>query len=310
MERKPERLAEAVRAVGALVDNESAEEATRDIFPLMRAYGAGAIDDSPRGELIKASRQALWEMPPQVVVPAMIEEITSGNDSSRAFLTWMAVRPSHDTGSDMQRVEDVAREMKRRAGDVLSPVLALSRDDSANTQVWALVFAIEFCRANGIDPAEVEGLIPRFQEELASGDGSRIVLVSGLLVERAPDTEGLVDSLTNVLSDENAWNQGMAIEQLGQLGPRAAPAVPKLVSLLSEYLEDAGGPRYAPWQYGREASSNPVVEIIKTLGKIGPAAKAALPALQKALDGRLPMFHEHAKEAIAQIEGTPPDDEQ
>jgi len=255
----------------------------------------------------------LWQMPAQAVVSAMIEEITSGNECSREFMDWMTVRPKFGTGYNRQRVEDLAGEMKRRAGEIMAAVLALSRDESASTRQWALMFAINFCQGNEIDPAEIEGLIARLQEELPSRDVVRIRLVSGVLAKAAPDTEGLVESLTYVLSDEEMLNRSLAMQALEQLGSRAAPAVPKLVSLLTEYLKppssDATSHAYINLNtmFGRPSDIR--IEIIQTLGKIGPAAKAALPVLRKVVSTHAKELGKHAEKAIAEIEGPPQEDQ-
>ena len=312
-ERKPERLTEAVRALMALGDEESAGEAARAVFRVMRRHGSMNFGNDARGKLIEASRQALWEMPPDAVIPAMIEEIRSGNEKSREFMFWMAVVPGSGMGYETQPVGNLAAELKRRAGEILAAVLAVSRHGSSATRDWALQFAARFCGAQEIDPGEIEGLIPRFQEELPSRDVSKILLVSGMLVKNAPDTEGLVDSLTYVLSDENARYRLSAIQYLGELGPRAAPAVPKLGELLTEYWWPAPitPGTTPPWMvpaYGMGAGSDLRVEIIQALGKIGPAAKAALPVLRKALEGPYLGKDPQVEKAIAQIEGTPQGD--
>ena len=311
-ERNPENLAKAVRALTTLTDEALAGKAARIIFPLMRTHGSLAIDDGPRGKLVNASRQALWQLPADAVIPAMVEEISGGTDNSREFMTWMAVRPSLDTGYDMQRAGALAREMKKRAGEITSAALALLRDDSVPTRKWALGFVVQFCHTHGIDPTEIDGLIPRFQEELTRGEVSTTLAVSGTLVRSAPDTAGLVDVLADVLSDENAKNQYSALENLRQLGPRAAPAVPKLVDLLTKLLDPSQ--KYLPLSWGLGGAPDLRVETITTLGAIGPGAVAALPLLEDivsadpAKTGRTD-FDAYAKEAIAKIKATGGDEE-
>jgi serine/threonine protein kinase len=312
-ERNPERLIEAVRGITVLGIEESDEEAARAIFRIMRVFGSIVIDGGPRGKLIEASRQALWRMRADAVVPAMLDEITVGNDNSREFMIWMVIRPGDDT-YDARRFDSLADGMRRRAAEIASAVLAHSRDDSKRTRDWALGFLGQFCNANEIDPAKIEGLIPRFQEELPSQDVSKILLVSNMLIKSAPDSLGLVDSLVFVLSDEDARNRYAAIGNLGQLGSRAAPAVPTLVELLTEYLK--------PWQrgamgrpylidnmvYGGGVMGRPDLrmEIIQTLGKIGPGTKAALPLLKGILSGETippnsPDAHAFAKKATSEV---------
>ncbi len=307
-ERNPERLAQAVRALGVLTNEESAEKVVRRVFRLMREHCCTVPDNSPEGTLLKASLQTLWQMPAQAVVPVMIEEINSGNNNSREFMIWMANRPVSGMGYNMQRVEEISAEMKSRANQILALVLALSRDESDSTRNWALKFAPHFCRCNDIDPAKIEGLIARFQQELPTHDAFKLLLVLDVLLKNAPDTEGFVDSLTYLLSNEVARNRYWAIQGLGQLGSRSAPAVPKLVSLLTKYLKppppSSDSLEYVPTVPRFRAEGTDLrIEIIQTLGKIGPAAKEALPVLREVVSTHAEELGEHAKKAIAEIEG-------
>ena len=318
-ERNPEHLAKAVRATGMLADEKSAKEAAKAIFSLMRVHGSDVVydaDDGPGANLIRASQQALWQMPAEVVVPAMLEEITDGNGNSRAFMIWMDARTITFKGISTERRVAFAKEMKGRAGEFTSALLALSRDESRGTKEWALQFLSGFCLYHGIDPAEVEGLIARFQEELPSHDGSVVLTISPTLVESAPDSPGLVDALIHVLSDENPRNRYSATQNLRLLGSRSAPAVPALVDLLTEYLKPSSTKR-PPWMVhnlqprgGVFTSPDLRVVIIETLGAIGPGAKAALPLLEEVRSKHRSDLGTHAEKAIAQIKAAGQDDRQ
>jgi hypothetical protein len=274
----------------------------------MRTYGSEGPQGGPYGKLIEPSRYALGRLPPAPVVQAMLEEIKNGNDKSRAFMNWVVLRRSAaQAGYDMSDMKELDDEMKRRVGEIASAVLAVSRDDRVETRNWALSFLIELCNAIATDPAELEGFIPRLQEELPSRDVWKILMVSGLLVESVPDTEGLVDSLTYVLSDKQSWSRLLAIRQLGQLGPRAAPAVPKLASLLNEYLKLTSSRTEV--RTGRGPPTDLRFEIIQALGAIGPAAKEALPALRDAGSHHFKRIRSAAEKAITQIEGSHQEDQ-
>ncbi len=321
MERKPERLTDAVRAFAVLADEESAGEAAQAVFRWMRRYDTMSLDSSPRGKLIEASREFLWRMPVQPVVAAMLQEIRDGNDNSRGFITWMSNRP-REYGLDTQQSEAIDREMQRRAGEILSAALDLVRDEANDSGNWAFHFVVNFCKNYEIRPAGIDGLIPQCQKELFSGDNSRVLSASRILVESVPDSAGLVDSLISVLSDANVDSRLAAVKHLGELGPRSAPAVPKLVELLSTCLaEDASPELYVPEGWlsmgGGMLGAGGVMlgtgvgmrapdlrlEIVQTLGKIGPDAEAALPVLRDALAATEWAYHSEVREAIARIEG-------
>ena len=124
---------------------------------------------------------------------------------------------------------------------------------------------------------------------------------------------GLVDALVRVLSDEDAKNRYTAIQDLGRLGPRAAPAVPKLLELLTEYLTPVppGAANQPDWRrnWGPGQVPDLRVEIIETLGQIGPGAKAALPLLEGKAIGQSMDLDPHAEKAILQIKAAKQGDE-
>jgi len=189
----------------------------------------------------------------------------------------------------------------------------LSRDESAAVQHWALHFLLAFCSCLEIDPTGVDGLIPRCEEELSKRDVSALFRVLPVLLKYAPDTEGLVDALTEVLSHEQPGYHHWAVGSLAQLGSRAAPAVPKLVNLLAKPLEEPPGRErvFVPLFPGPDEMEGTTVreEIIDALGAIGPGAAAALPLLEKIAsmepaDTGGTGLDVTAKEAIARIKAT------
>ena len=99
-----------------------------------------------------------------------------------------------------------------------------------------------------------------------------------------------VDKLIDLLSDENAVGRLAAVQALGQLGAKAAPAVDALLS----HLDDPAMQ----------------LNIIDVLGLIGPAAAPAVPRLLELTKNRdlwetiLPVFTEigkGAKDALPMI---------
>lgn len=311
IERKPERLADAVRAFAVLADEESAKEAAQAVFRWMRRYDTSSADSSPRGRLIEASREFLWRMPTRPVVEALLHEIKHGNDKSRGFVSWMSY-PPHEYGLETQQLVAIDQEMQRRAGEILSAALDLARDEANDSGNWALYFVANFCQNYEISPMEVDGLIPLCQEALSSGNTSRILAATRILVTSAPDSEGLVDSLISVLSDETVDSRLAAVMRLGKLGPQAAPAVPKLVDMLAAYIADGADlALFIPEGWRPMGGGMPLMdgapdlrlEIVRTLGRIGPDAEAALPVLRNALEGSDFGYDSEVREAVVQIEG-------
>lgn len=99
------------------------------------------------------------------------------------------------------------------------------------------------------------------------------------LVRRKPDPKAFVPVLIRALEDRSADVRAAAVEALASLGPEAKPAALALVGLLDDdalytrLAPDVGGLTMHGWQF-------PVRELVpEALGKIGPGARAALPAL-------------------------------
>jgi HEAT repeat protein len=92
-----------------------------------------------------------------------------------------------------------------------------------------------------------------------------------------------VSALTAVLEDEQ--QRTLAVAALGDIGPAARPAVPKLVELLSQ----------------DHLPKSLATEIIKTISHIGPGAGEAVPILLKIFDDEESELRPDAAWALAQI---------
>jgi len=101
-------------------------------------------------------------------------------------------------------------------------------------------------------------------------------VASRTLVELELENERLAPALTRLLSTPNDFQYIFAVRSLGLLGPRAAPAVGKLI----QDLEPVTGRQFSGG--GRVDGRSFFPDIITTLGNIGPPARAALPLLHEA----------------------------
>lgn len=97
------------------------------------------------------------------------------------------------------------------------------------------------------------------------------------------DIQSCLPELVTALHDSDARVRGLAAQAIGEIGSLAAPAVPALVALTN------------PDQGSRNSA------CIGLTG-IGPAAREALPALQRALSDRSPDVRRFAQRAIDKID--------
>jgi hypothetical protein len=322
-ERKPERLAEGVKALSALATEDTRDLAIRRVLEMMRVWGSKVQDGSPRGTLIETAQGALYSMPAASVVPAVLAEIKNGNANSREFTIFM-IYPTELPGVyDLKRLEEHAasyrREYLKRADQFISTLLELTRDDSSRTRDWAVEFLVQWCEYSEIDTSKTLGVEKRMEEELSSTEPHKVSLAARFLVRVAPDSPGIVPALTKLLAEPGY--QMSALSFIHQLGPKSAAATPALVRMLSSVLKEGYYVKRPSrhvfdgsfGQDGKYVSIPLVIEVIKTIGSIGPEAREALPLLEELarnpvfIGSKAPELREPANAAIAKIRGTTAD---
>ena len=155
----------------------------------------------------------------------------------------------------------------------------------------------------------------------------RLRALSKLGWSDTPD-EKAVGVLAEVLNDPEPRIRAGAVDALRSLGPKAKPAVPKLLELLGdEELETAAaraftgardvvpdalahvGAEAVPGLVGvlKDAKQKPRVRLgaVKALGKMGRKARAALPALEAGMEDRLALIAIESACAYALAGGDP-----
>ena len=134
--------------------------------------------------------------------------------------------------------------------------------------------------------------------------------------QRQPSQRSLID-LKAALNSEKYWIRQKAADDLGEMGKEAAPLVPDLISLLSINDNIYNSFVATLTRLGIEAPDIVIPELVKalnsnrdftirsaaaiTLGRIGVDAKAAVPALTKALSDHDEFVREKAALALRKI---------
>ena len=126
-----------------------------------------------------------------------------------------------------------------------------------------------------------------------------------------------IDRLIEILeSTDDLGEATEAAQQLATFGPAAAPAVPALIDALRRLIDDGRDySSYALSEIG-EASVEPLADLIQTsrdvevliyamdaLGRIGPAASHAAPAMISLLTDRDDDIARHAMDTLPRLEG-------
>ena len=114
----------------------------------------------------------------------------------------------------------------------------------------------------------------------------------------APAYPAAIPALTEAALDIDLNVRYWALSALKECGKEARSAVPNIVKALETFPEK-GPPLEGPARYYADARAL----AADALGSIGPDAKAALPALENALQDPSPMVQEAAMRAIQSIKG-------
>ena len=191
-------------------------------------------------------------------------------------------------------------------------IKALERDD---TQALAVAVIRQ------LGPKAKEAVMP-LTEELKDPDAEYRREVCFALAAIGPDAKGAVPALVKALSDKDEGVRHVATYALGKIGPDAAAAAPDLKKNLTGddlFLKTASVWALVciqPKDLDFRAKAVPILtkaleesdrervrtEVAATLGEIGPAAKEAIPALEKrAKEDESPAVREACEAALKKI---------
>jgi len=300
-ELKPERRAEAMRALGAFGVKGYAKDATVTILEAIRDVD---IEDK-QGEdypVAQAAATALARMGPESL-PAILEELAHGPSNSRHLaINLLHIRDCKDA----------------RGKKVLMGVL-----NDKDLYIREHAFAILYWQASD-EERECQILVPALITSLESNDEGEFKLTEHLLkeVERGrskvfplliratkhvdsrvrrcaierlaevcPDRKQLNGFVINALDDEDKSVRETGRKYLQTLGPDASDAVPVLIAELKKKMKDANDkPKKEParrqtlipsWNgpFSNGDYDSETAEIVESLGKLGPSAKEAVPVL-------------------------------
>jgi RNA polymerase sigma factor (sigma-70 family) len=146
--------------------------------------------------------------------------------------------------------------------------------------------------------------VPALTALLQSTHKTDRVLAAETLGRIGPEAAGAVPALTELLRDRTTLECAVATTALGRIGPAAKDAVPLLIDM----LQDTGWRKFpfdralVPF-YASQFETIPSANAATTLGEIGPAAKAAIPALQAVRDRET---QSAARDAIRKIDPVVP----
>jgi HEAT repeat protein len=198
-------------------------------------------------------------------------------------------------------------EFGPRAKDVVGRLQPLLKDADRLTRLQT---AETLCL---IDRGQVEGVRSLLLDEIRPRD-YHATLAAGVLCRHDPQDKEGRDFLLSRLQDSQGINRANAALFLGKCGPAAKVAVPRLTEMLKDnYASARVQAALALWRIDRYKDAIPLlIEMLEVpefgarypavtaLGEIGPAAKAAIPALLQARED--PQLRFAANTALGKID--------
>ncbi|MEK6260469.1 MAG: hypothetical protein AABP62_17765 [Planctomycetota bacterium] len=285
-ERKPEKLAAAILACSRLVVKGDERRIVRGIFAAARLFDA-TESAKERSTVWNASYDALWRLLSEGV-PDM------GESTAEELLTHIGdARFAESPGFVMEFFSSLLRGKIKlsKALQAHAPawVAALVRHDSVSAKFdpRLAVAASSLWMVSRTPIDDFEGLRPLVLKGYdAHVSGAHYSSTWSAIQTAEYATE--VPEIVQILAKHIDKNPDYFVDVLGDLGPAAEPAVPRLVEhCLSiwkqredELRELAGGK--SPYTLGGNRDfSEQRKNILKALQKIGPGAKQAIPLLKE-----------------------------
>jgi HEAT repeat protein len=250
-----------------------------------RALGDLRVEAPPRGVTRPASRPgpaASVGPDPAVAVPALLGALRDPEPSVRAAAA-LALRVTAP-----------------KDGDAPPALLAAFVADPSPEVRGAAAHALGRRWAN--EDVVFLALLDRFPAASPANQGAIAGALAQLGGTPAPALPGLIEALKS----ENPWARRGIAEALARLGPGAKAALPALARVAREELRE--GWRFSaaeavaaidPDSAEAQALIAPLVELVRSddgrgsggaaalaLGRFGPAARSAIPALRAAMQGR------------------------
>jgi uncharacterized protein (TIGR03067 family) len=261
------------------------------------------IDDAP--ETLSAIL-ALQALPAPAVVDALIDEIRDGRRfvGSRMGVGWILVSALGEEPDGLLDFRFLSDELTRRADDVLR-ALAVEKELAFDTG-----YVFVFLKRSRRKPGDIEGLPALLTAALERAqhreDGNYLTWLATLvqIAEIDPEFPAVVDAIPGVVERLRAYWEATV---------GSTDGVIRVVTSIRARRRDDGGSSV------NQQIQQDCPEILQNLGRMGPAARNALPLLreiaaaewpntkpfEKVTQAQRDQFKQAVAEAIAKIEAPP-----
>jgi hypothetical protein len=295
-ELKPERRAEAIRALGAFAPKGYTKEAAVAILEAMREidFEAHDVENLP----VEAAETAFAKMGPEKFLP-VLDELKQGPPNGRHFAI-VRLFDCKDARSKQVLLEALKdkdlyirtnaftilywhADHKEREWQILVPALITSLESNDEGE-----FKLTEQLLKGVEREHTKAL-PLVVKATKHADSRVRACALERLAEVCPDHKLLNSIVVNALDDEDGGVRNTGRKHLKTLGPGVSEAVPVLIAELKKKVKEANDkPKKEPVRHQTFVPSLPLsngdfdsetAEIVESLGKLGPIAKEAVPVL-------------------------------
>ena len=306
---------EAMPALVAALKDEDARTAEMACLALARLGDAGAVRpllevlQGPRGSVADQAARALWQIGPAAkeVVPGLLALLKKPPNESRrvrTLLLWLGPLAVPGLADALRDNEATVRQSAAEILGLLGPVARAAVPPLADalqdkTPAVALAAALALTQ---VDPTRAGDAVPLLVNALDNA------AVAEALADMGPEARAAVPALIAALKHREKAVRDSARHALGRIGPRAVPALidalkspSEGVSVLAAEALAAVLPRpkeaVPALRDALQRDRSHAAVYARTLGEIGPPARAAI----KELNGLLPDAAARVEAAVALI---------
>jgi HEAT repeat protein len=272
-ELKPAVRADGVKALAAFGVNGYGPEATAAVLDLMRGYDVNTQDADDR-KVVWAACDAVNKIGGPAL-PALREGLKDKSGNVRRFAAAALSHNAAWAGGSVPELFAALRDrdssvrcdavnalagVKPRPKGYLPALLERLKDEDSRVRNAAMA------NVGNLGPAAraaVPALIDIFDNDTPP---LRVSALQALTLIK-PEAKDILPALTRAVQEPKRGVEIHAVLALAELGPAAAGAVPVLTAALVRHL--------------RERDLNGAQEILNALGRMGPAAREALPLLRQ-----------------------------
>jgi len=287
VEKKPERIVEVVTALGVLgaEDEKTANEAAPLIMKTaVRHWTDDFWANDADGKVGEAASNAYQRILfSQEATKHLVSAMKSSDRKSQLF-GLMVLYVVQNTKS-----KEFPKQFDRKSA--VEGLIAVSRQESSPNSATNIRLAIETAAAMNRNDDQLKA---RLFELLQNDDPALVIMCMQILVEVAPDADGLVDRVIELTKKPHADLRAQAIYELGRFGRDAKKVVPVLVSLVMSkeptmydkvsigtyYLQDKKLAGRSQW-LKRNSTRHVAIEA---LGHFGAHAAPAVPVFEQLLE--------------------------